>query len=180
MHVVFLHGPAASGKHTIGRLLSALTGLPLFHNHLAVDAAKALFDFGTAPFNRLRAVVWTNAFEEAAAAGRSFIFTFHPEASVEPALIERMVRSVELSGGRVFFVELRCLRATILERLGNPSRARFGKLTDPDFYQALEQQGAFEFPPLPPPLVTIDTEELGPEAAAERIAAAISAATDGA
>jgi len=88
MYIVFIHGPAASGKHTVGSRLSEITGLPLFHNHLAVDVAKSLFSFGTPSFNKLRAAIWRTAFEEAAASNQSFIFTFHPEASVEPSLID--------------------------------------------------------------------------------------------
>ena len=66
VQVVFIHGPAASGKHTIGLQLSRLTGLPLFHNHLAVDAALSLFRFGTQGFKNVRSAVWRTAFQEAA------------------------------------------------------------------------------------------------------------------
>jgi hypothetical protein len=47
VQVVFICGPAASGKHTIGARLSRRLSLPLFHNHLTVDLAKMLFEFGT-------------------------------------------------------------------------------------------------------------------------------------
>ena len=57
MQVIFIHGPAASGKHTIGAELSRLTGLPLFHNHLAVDTALSLFAFGTPEFKNVRASI---------------------------------------------------------------------------------------------------------------------------
>ena len=157
MRVIFLHGPAAAGKHTIGRLLSERLGLPLFHNHLTVDLAKTLFDFGTEPFRRLRAAVWHAAFAEATAARRSFIFTFHPEASVDPSLIADLVERVTDAGGRVHFIELICPRDTVLERLGSESRAAFGKLTDPDVYLRIEAAGGFRFPPMPPPLVRVDT-----------------------
>ena len=50
MIVIFLHGPPASGKYTVGKVLSALLGVPLFHNHLAVDLARSLFEFGTPGF----------------------------------------------------------------------------------------------------------------------------------
>lgn len=176
MHVVFLHGPAASGKHTIGSALSAISGWPLFHNHLAVDAAKALFAFGTPGFKRLRAEIWTAAFAEAAAAGQSFVFTFHPEASVDPALIGELEQVVKTQGGRVHFVELRCSREAVLARVGNQSRARFGKLTDAGFYAQLEAAGAFEFPPLPMPLLVIDTEQHEPAQAAALIAQAVATA----
>jgi hypothetical protein len=173
MHVVFIHGPAASGKFTIGTHLSALTGLPLFHNHLTLDAITTLFEFGTTPFNNMRATLWLTAFTEAANAGRSFIFTFHPETSVDPILVKRMVTAVESAGGKVHFVELTCPSATILKRISNASRARFGKLRDPDFYQALEQRGAFEFPALPTPIVAIDTSKASAEEAAATIATAL-------
>jgi hypothetical protein len=173
MQVIFIYGPAASGKHTIGSQLSRLTGLPLFHNHLAVDAALSLFEFGTQGFKNVRSAVWRATFQEAARSSRSFIFTFHPEASVEPPLITELVESIESAGGSVVFVELQCTPEVILGRLGNPSRANFRKLTDPNLYRILEEQGAFAFPRLPTPLLRIDTSELPPEVAANQIATAI-------
>ena len=127
MHVIFLHGAPATGKHTIGVKLSQLTSLPLFHNHLAVDAALGLFAFGTPAFVSLRAAIWRAAFEEAAKADQSFIFTFNPESTVDPGLIADLCASIESAGGRVHFVQLTCSRETILQRLGNASRAAFGK-----------------------------------------------------
>ena len=175
MHVIFIHGPAASGKHTIGSELAVLTGLPLFHNHLAVDAAKTLFEFGTPGFNAVRAAVWRTAFSEAAAAGQSFIFTFHPEASVARSLVNEMIESVESRGGTVIFVELKCSPATILARLQENSRTRFGKLTDPALYQELEKKGAFDFPALPLAHVTVHTDEMPPRDAARAIHDAVRA-----
>jgi hypothetical protein len=170
MYVVFIHGPFAAGKHTVGKELSTLLGTPLFHNHLAVDTALAVFPFGSQGFRRLRETIWLTCFTEAAAAGLSFIFTFSPESTVEPTLVEEMIRRVTDRGGQVFFVELRCARETILGRLGYESRARFGKLTDPGVYTELEARGAFAFPPLPPALAIIDTDYTSPVAAATRIA----------
>ncbi|MEX1993220.1 MAG: hypothetical protein WD929_01050 [Steroidobacteraceae bacterium] len=173
MRVVFIHGPVASGKHTIGKLLAGRTGLPLFHNHLAVDLALAMFPFGSPGFVRLRAQLWRAAFKEATAARRSFIFTFNPEATVASHLIEDLRAIVEGGGGRMLYVELCCPRETILQRLGNESRSAFGKLTDHALYEEIERNGGFKFPPLPEPLVRIDTATLTAEQAAERIAAAI-------
>ena len=175
MQVIFIHGPAASGKHTIGSQLSRLTGLPLFHNHLAVDTALSLFEFGTPGFKNVRASIWRTAFQEAARAGRSFIFTFHPEASVEPDLVSELVDLTVAAGGAVVFVELLCTHDAILERLGNSSREKFRKMTDASLYQQLEEQGAFVYPPLPKPLIRVNTNELAPEAAANQIAQAIRA-----
>ncbi|HEU0223974.1 MAG TPA: hypothetical protein VFR29_00900 [Steroidobacteraceae bacterium] len=173
MFVLFLHGPAASGKHTIGSLLAARTGLPLFHNHLAVDLVTALFPFGSPGFVALRARLWLAAFEEAAHAGRSFIFTFHPEATVDPQLIRELQAAVESAGGKIIYVELTTPRDTILQRLGNESRAAFGKLTDRRLYEQIERDGGFEFPPLPTPLLCVETDRTTPAQAVDAIADAL-------
>ena len=170
MDVLFLHGPAAAGKHTVGTLLSTLVDMPLFHNHLVVDAVSALFDFGTEPFIQLREAMWMAAFEVAADASRSFIFTFNPEATVEPDLIERLETIVTTRGGRVLYVELACSDDTVVARINSPSRAQFGKLLDPDAYVKLKSQGHFDFPPLPTPLITVDTEAQAPIESARMIA----------
>ena len=60
---------------SIGAILQSRMGIPLFHNHLAVDLVRTLFEFGTDSFIRLREEIWMSSFSEAARAGRSFIFT---------------------------------------------------------------------------------------------------------
>lgn len=179
MFVVFLHGPAASGKHTIGKLLAERTGLPLFHNHLAVDLVTALFPFGSPGFVALRARLWLAAFEEAAGAARSFIFTFHPEATVDPMLIRELQAAVESTRGKVLYVELACPRDVVLQRLGHESRASFGKLTDRRLYELIERDGGFEFPPLPEPLLRVETDRITPAQAADAIANSLRAVIAG-
>lgn len=171
--VVFIHGPVASGKHTIGGLLAERTGLPLVHNHLAVDQALKRFPFGSPGFANLRAKLWRESFEDAAATRRSFIFTFNPEATVEPRLIEELHSTIERAGGRVLYVQLTCSRETILARLGSESRSAFGKMTDRSLYEAVERLGGFDFPPLPEPLLRLDTDHVTAEQAAARIALAL-------
>lgn len=171
--IVFLHGPAAAGKLTVARRLAAITGLPLFHNHLAVDLATALFEFGSPPFVRLRDAVWMAAFEAAARAGRSLIFTFNPEATVPADFVSRVVATVQEHGGEVLFVRLDCPEEEIERRIENDSRAEHGKLRSLGAYRKLRDAGAFEFPELPEPLLRIDTGALPPEAAARRIADAL-------
>ena len=77
MILVFLYGPPGAGKLTVGRELEALTGYRLFHNHLAFDLAKAIFDFPSPPFGELSEKVRLAAFEAAARAKLpGLIFTF--------------------------------------------------------------------------------------------------------
>jgi hypothetical protein len=179
MYVVFLHGPAAAGKHTVGTLVSEQLGIPLFHNHLTVDLTATLFDFASAPFIRLRATIWQAAFREAAEAGRAFVFTFNPESTVDPATISSLHDAVTAAGGRVHYVAMHCSDEEVLRRIGNPSRARFGKLLDPEIYRQARAQGGFDFPPLPQALVTVDTELTTAADAATLIVAAVTAAEPG-
>ncbi len=69
--------------------------------------------------------------------------------------------------------ELRCADEAVERRIGNPSRAQFGKLTDPVVFRKIRSQGGFEFPPLPKALVCIDTENFTPEQSAEAIVNAL-------
>lgn len=173
VRLVFLHGPAASGKLTVAKELAALTGLPLFHNHLVVDALLAVFPFGSPGFVALRERMWLDVFAEAAAEDRSLIFTFHPEASVAPDFPQRAAELVEGAGGRVDFVELTCAPAIVEARVEAPSRQASGKLSSLAVLRELDAAGAFAYPPLPPPAVTIDTGAVAPTEAAARIRAAL-------
>ena len=50
MKLIYLHGPPAAGKYTIAKALETKIGARIFHNHLTIDVAKAIFDFGTPAF----------------------------------------------------------------------------------------------------------------------------------
>lgn len=58
MRLLFLHGPPATGKYTVGRELAALTGWELYHNHLVVDEVLARHAFGTPGFVAERDQRW--------------------------------------------------------------------------------------------------------------------------
>jgi hypothetical protein len=169
MHCVFIYGPVASGKLTVATAVQERSGLPLFHNHLAVDTALSLFEFGSPGFVRLRELIWLGAFREAAEAGRSFIFTFSPEASVPATFVGEAVDIIESNGGRVFFVSLTCSDAVIEERIASASRSAFRKLTSLQEYRRLRDLGAFSFPQLPEPHLTIATDSVSAEDAARQI-----------
>lgn len=68
---------------------------------------------------------------------------------------------------------LTCTTLEIERRIGAESRTRHGKLTSVDLYRRLETEGAFQFPPLPAPLLSISTDTCTPEQAADTILAAV-------
>ncbi|HEV7693918.1 MAG TPA: shikimate kinase [Hyphomonadaceae bacterium] len=172
MKLIVIHGPAASGKLTIGRELERLTGIPLFHNHLVVDALLEKLSFGEPEFVRLREAMWMAMFETTASSGRSLIFTFAPEPTVDPGFPERVVELVESHGGEVRFVRLNLSEQEQERRIASESRKEFRKLTSLDLLRALRADFARSEAGMPPADLVIDTERVKPDAAARQIAAA--------
>ena len=168
MLLVFIHGAPAVGKLTVARELSALTGFPLFHNHLTVDLVSSLFAFGTPSFVSLREQIWLAAFAEAARNDLSLIFTFNPERTVNEEFTQKAIDVVAAAGGRVVFVELTCSEDELERRMEEPSRKEFGKLASLEQYRTLKSAGAFEFPKLPSD-ISIDTTNQSPALTAKQI-----------
>ena len=169
MHLVFLHGPAASGKLTIARALATRLAYPVFHNHLTVDLLTTVFPFGSEPFVRLRSSFWTAVIAEAARAGRSLLFTFTPEETVPVGFPGHIRQVVENEGGRTHFVRLAVGEAEQERRLTSEDRRSFHKLADVDVLRSIRsQQGDIEQPPVD---LSVDTDVTRPPEAAALIIA---------
>jgi hypothetical protein len=169
MRLVFLYGPPAVGKLTIGLELAALTGFKVFHNHLTVNPLVALFERNSPPYQRLLREFRVRMLEEAAETGIDLIATWAYPRNAEEAA-RAYFGAVESRGGRVHLVRLVCDRAALLARVGDPSRHAMEKLTDPARLEEL-LDGRFE-PRLLPfgESLVVDTTELAPREAARRIA----------
>lgn len=170
MKLVFLFGPAAVGKLTVGKALAARTGYPLFHNHLIVDAVGAVFPFGSPQFVRLRQEFWLRTFAEAAEAQRSLIFTFAPEPTVPADFVPETVRTVTALGGQPRFVRLSCSDATQDARVGNADRAQYQKLRSRDTLVRLRSAGETTW--AGPVDLEIDTDRSTPDDSAAAIVSA--------
>lgn len=171
MKLIFLHGPPAAGKLTVARELAALTGWRLFHNHLTVNLALAVYDFGTPGFVALREQIWFAVFRRALADRLpALIFTFNPENSVPQRFIDELFAEIATGGGEIIPIELTASEAEIERRLGAASRHRDGKLVDLELYRRLRAAGTFTSPVIPGPRLRLDTAALAPAEAAKRIA----------
>ena len=148
MNLVFIYGPPGVGKLTVARELSGLTGYRLFDNHVSIDCARSVFDFGTPPFWNAVGKIRRAVFEEAAAAAVSLVFTFvysHPD---DAAYIERTCGLFESQGGRALPVRLFCSREELERRVTRPERARARKLASPDTLRDLIERHEL-FAPVP-------------------------------
>ncbi len=107
--LVFLCGPPAVGKMAVGLELSTLTGIPLFHNHLSIEAVLPVFGFGTEPFNRLVSEFRDRMFIEVAESALPGLIFTYVWAFNEPGdlqFVERVKSIYESRNGRAVFVEL--------------------------------------------------------------------------
>jgi hypothetical protein len=166
--LVFLYGPAASGKLTVARALEARVGYPAFHNHLVVDLLTTVFPFGSEPFVRLREQFWTSVFADAVRVDRSISFTFAPEATVRPGFPDRVRQLIEGEGGRVCFVRLRVSESEQERRIALPGRSEFHKLTSLETLRRLRNFGPDV--ELPPADLEIDTDSSDASRSAASIA----------
>jgi len=168
--LIFIHGLPGVGKLTVARELAKRTNFKIFHNHLTVDLAKSLFEFGSEPFVELREKVWLAAFSEAVKASLDgLIFTFALDRTVRPDFIQSVRSIVESSGGEVIFVELRCSFEELERRIEDPSRQRFAKLNSVEQFRELQKAGAFVDPGIPANRLIVDTTELSAADAADVI-----------
>jgi hypothetical protein len=134
---VFIVGPPAAGKMTVGHELAARTGLRLFHNHHTIDLVLRFFPFGTPPFQRLVGEFRRRVFEEVAASdlpGLIFTYVWAFDHESEERAVEDYAAIFRARGGRVLFVELECDQAERVRR--NETEFR---LAEKPFKRDLEQ-----------------------------------------
>lgn len=175
--LVYLYGPPAVGKLTVASELSAATGFRLFHNHLTVDAIKAVFDFASAPFTEVIHRVRLDVFETAARSSVDVIFTNNSVWGVPNgralfvAFAEEARRRVDVAGGDVAFVQLTAPATVLEKRVGADSRRKRRKLIDAGRLRDLLEK--LDPAPLHSDDLVIDTSILSPRAAAHAIARAL-------
>jgi hypothetical protein len=115
--LVFIIGPPAVGKMTVGVELARRTGLKLFHNHHTIDLVLEFFPFGSPPFGRLVREFRHRIMEEVAAStlpGLVFTYVWAFDHPAEAPAVAEMAEIFSSRGGRVVYVEL---QATLQERL---------------------------------------------------------------
>ena len=132
MKLILIYGPPAAGKLTVGTELSRITGFKLFHNHLSIDFIKPVFDFGTPKFWEVIGRVRADVIRDAAGEDVSLIHTFCYEFGTDDDNFRKLIAAAEDRGGEAHLVLLLCNDDERKRRIGNESRVKIGKLTDPE------------------------------------------------
>lgn len=169
MKLICIYGPPASGKLTIAKELSAITGIKVFHNHLTIDLAEEFFAWGTPAFESVVHKTRFLFFEEAAKSGTDMIFTLVYAASYDDNYVDRIVQTVESNGGEVCFVRLQCTPDVVKERVILPDRKRFNKISSVESLERMMSRYDV-FSAAPCESLHIDTCKMTPPEAARAIA----------
>jgi hypothetical protein len=122
--LLFVFGPPAVGKMTVGRAIADASDFRLFHNHHVIEPLLEVFEFDTPAFQTLMAEFRQRVLEEAAAADIDLVFTLVwgldlPEDSV---VMRRYLAPFVEAGRRIVMVELYADLETRLGRNGTPYR----------------------------------------------------------
>jgi hypothetical protein len=113
---VFIFGPQAVGKMTVGQELAKITGLKLFHNHMTIDLLEPLYGF-TPEMWRLANLFRNEIFESFAKSDQyGLIFTkvWFFNKKEDWHFVENMCNIFRKYGVDIYFVEL---EADVEERL---------------------------------------------------------------
>ncbi len=123
--LLFVVGPPAVGKMSVGEAITERTGLRLFHNHISIELALRYFDYGTPAFGRLNEEIRRRVIEEVAASdlpGLVFTFAWAFDVPEDQASVDEYARPFRERGARVLFVELEATQAERLKRNACVSR----------------------------------------------------------
>lgn len=123
--LLFVVGPPAVGKMSVGQAISERTGLRMFHNHISVEVALRYFEFGTPAFNRISGEIRHRIVEEVAASslpGLVFTFVWAFDEPEDQATVEAYAAPFRERGARVLFLELESTQTERLRRNEGASR----------------------------------------------------------
>src|SRR5215471_10423720 len=123
--LLFVVGPPAVGKMSVGQAIAERTGLRLFHNHISIELALRYFGYGTPAFRRIDGAIRRLVLGEVAASdlsGLVFTFVWAFDLPEEQEYVDECARPFRERGGRVLFVELEATQAERLKRAAGVSR----------------------------------------------------------
>jgi hypothetical protein len=122
--LLFIFGPPAVGKMTVGRAIADASDFRLFHNHHMLEPLLDVFDYGTSPFDLLLKEFRFRVLEEAARSGTDLVYTlvWGLDLPEDAAYIREHLQPFVDAGRPIAFVELAADLDTRLGRNRTPYR----------------------------------------------------------
>jgi hypothetical protein len=169
MKLLLLHGAPAAGKLTVAKALLGMVPGRLFDNHVAIDLALPIFDFGAPGFWELVHGARCSGIDAAAEHGVALLVTtFCYAAPDDRPQYEDFETIMQRRGGELLPVFLHCSREEAARRVGNPDRVERRKLTSAEILMG--DFDTYDFAPVPrADCLRLDTEARPAEATARII-----------
>ena len=123
--LLFVIGPAAVGKMTVGTAIAEATGFKLFHNHMTIEPLVRLFPYESPQFQRLNHDFREQICREAAGSdlpGLVFTLVWDFDDPADTALVDRYAKPFRDRGSRILFLELSADQAVRLTRNSGATR----------------------------------------------------------
>lgn len=174
MRIICIHGAPGVGKLTVARALQAQTNAVLVDDHLAIDSAWAVFEFGTKEFSILRSQLFA-AILDAAASTRRMILTTHADDVFWSPDFDAIIQGTLCHGYEAYHALLTCEDLEHAKRIGSSDRSKYRKITD--FGRLKRLAAAGEFRPISPDdaALVLDITSTSPRSAAKMILNSIEA-----
>ncbi len=182
-NLIFIVGPQAVGKMTVGHAICERTWYRLFLNHMSIELALNFFDFSDDGFRELSETIRQSVFKtvaESDAPGLVFTFVWAFDLDSEARYVERVAADWRCRTGGGFYVleleaslEKRVARNRHPDRLAaKPSKRNVAasEANLRDFHERYQLNSGGTLP-IDVPHVTIDNETLSADATAERFLA---------
>lgn len=109
MNFIFIFGPQAVGKMTIGRKLSEKLDYKFLHNHMSIEFALNFFPYGSPGFSRLDNCIRMSIFEEISKVeelGFIFTYTWALNLDSEEDYVKNIINIFEKHNANIYFIEL--------------------------------------------------------------------------
>lgn len=124
MKLLFIFGNAAVGKMSVGQELMKITGLRLFHNHMAIEPTIEILGYYDAQMvRRLREVVFEE-FLKSNNEGIIFTYLWAFDMQSDWDYIAHLTELYESQGAEIYCVELVASREIRLKRNETENRLR--------------------------------------------------------
>lgn len=119
MEFIIIFGPPAVGKMAVGFEIEKLTGIPLFHNHIAIEPTLRFFPFGTPSFLRIVDNFRKDVFNEVSQSnlpGLLYTLVWDIESEENRQYVEAICSIFDKSKANISFVELMASTECRLQR----------------------------------------------------------------
>jgi len=167
--LVLLHGPPAAGKLTIANEIGKLVKARIFHNHLTLDVAKSLIDFGEPGFWELVHELRLLSFRAYFKHGNDMaVTTWCYEDPDDFQMFKQIKHLANSANAKVLPVFLSCELSNLENRVENTHRKKMEKLSNKK--RLKEEVLRKNYCAIPDELcMTVDTNKEQPESNARKI-----------